>query len=171
MLRVMIIGQPGSGKSTLARQLGEITGLPVVHIDKIHYKPGWIERTQDEKMKLCQDVHARNAWIFEGGHSRSWRERALRCDTLVWLDLPLWFRMWRVNWRSIRYYGRTRPDMQENCPERFSWEFIRWIWDTRHSGREKMQWLVDHMPEEKRVVVLRSKKEIAAFLQRIKALS
>ena len=44
MKRVMIIGQPGSVKSTLARFLGERTGLPVVHIDKIHWKPGWNER-------------------------------------------------------------------------------------------------------------------------------
>lgn len=36
MKRVMIVGQPGAGKSTLARQLGERTGLPVVHIDTIH---------------------------------------------------------------------------------------------------------------------------------------
>lgn len=37
MQRVMIVGQPGSGKSTLARKLGEHTGLPVVHIDTIHW--------------------------------------------------------------------------------------------------------------------------------------
>ena len=36
MKRVMIIGQPGAGKSVFARQLGQKTGLPVVHIDKIH---------------------------------------------------------------------------------------------------------------------------------------
>ena len=34
MERIMIIGCGGSGKSTLARQLGEKTGLPVVHLDK-----------------------------------------------------------------------------------------------------------------------------------------
>lgn len=45
--RIMIIGQPGSGKSTLAKLLGEITGLPVVHIDTIHWQTGWVERSQD----------------------------------------------------------------------------------------------------------------------------
>jgi len=39
MKRVMIIGGSGSGKSTLARQLGEITKLPIIHIDKMYWKP------------------------------------------------------------------------------------------------------------------------------------
>ena len=67
MKRVMIIGQPGSGKSTLARQLGQRTSLPVVHIDLIHWKPGWIERCGEEKAALCCEVHRRDSWIFEGG--------------------------------------------------------------------------------------------------------
>lgn len=40
MKRVMITGGPGSGKSMLAAALGEKTGLPVYHMDKIHYRPG-----------------------------------------------------------------------------------------------------------------------------------
>lgn len=69
MQRVMIVGQPGSGKSTLARKLGQCTRLPVVHIDTIHWQPGWVERTWDEKTRLCLEVEARDNWIFEGGHS------------------------------------------------------------------------------------------------------
>ena len=107
MKRVMIIGQPGSGKSTLARFLGERTGLPVVHIDKIHWKPGWNEREKEEKTALCQAVHARDRWIFEGGHSVTWEERRARCDTLIWLDFPLWLRVWRVVWRTLRIGTRA----------------------------------------------------------------
>jgi adenylate kinase family enzyme len=56
MQRVMIVGQPGSGKSTLARKLGQRTGLPVIHIDTIHWQPGWVERSWDEKTRLCHEV-------------------------------------------------------------------------------------------------------------------
>ena len=136
MRRVMIIGQPGSGKSTLARAMGAITRLPVVHIDHIHWQAGWIERSQAEKARLCRDVHARPVWIFKGGHTRSWPERLARADTLVWLDLPLRIRLSRVLRRTMRHYGRTRPDLPEGCPERFSPEFVRYIWATRRTGRE-----------------------------------
>ena len=53
MQRVMIIGQPGAGKSTFARTLGEISHLPVHHIDHIHWMSGWQERSGEEKDHLC----------------------------------------------------------------------------------------------------------------------
>lgn len=169
MKRVMIIGQPGSGKSTLARQLGEITGLPVVHIDKIQHKPGWRERSQAEKTVLCREVHAREQWIFEGGHSTTWAERLMRADTLIWLDFPVGTRLWRVTKRTIKHFGRSRPDMPENCPERFSLEFYHWIWATRKTSREKAAKLFDHVPADKTRRVLRSNEEVAAYLSDLTA--
>jgi len=62
--RIMIVGQPGSGKSTLAQALGEKTGLPVIHIDKIHWQPGWVERSKAEKTRLCQEAERQERWIF-----------------------------------------------------------------------------------------------------------
>ena len=123
----MIVGGPGSGKSTLARELGRRTGLPVRHMDLIHYRPGWVERPKDEKDRLTREVHAEDAWIFEGGHSRTYDERAARADTLVWLDLPVGLRLWRVVRRWWAWRGRTRPDLPPDCPEKLDPAFIRWI--------------------------------------------
>ncbi len=39
--RIAIIGCGGAGKSTLARELGKILDLPVVHLDRVYWKPGW----------------------------------------------------------------------------------------------------------------------------------
>ncbi len=39
MKRVVILGRGASGKSTLARLLGEITGLPVIELDKVFWQP------------------------------------------------------------------------------------------------------------------------------------
>ena len=63
--RIMIVGQPGSGKSTLAQALGKATGLPVIHIDKIHWQPGWVERSRTEKTRLCKEGEQGEQWIFE----------------------------------------------------------------------------------------------------------
>jgi hypothetical protein len=40
MKRAVILGRGASRKSTLARCLGEITGLPVIELDKVFWRPG-----------------------------------------------------------------------------------------------------------------------------------
>jgi len=106
--RIMIVGQPGSGKSTLAQALGEKTGLPVIHIDKIHWQPGWVERSKAEKTRLCQEAERQERWIFEGGHSATWETRLARADMLVWIDRPVGLRLWRVLRRCMENAPRPK---------------------------------------------------------------
>jgi adenylate kinase family enzyme len=167
MQRVMIVGQPGSGKSTLARAMGARTGLPVVHIDHIHWMPGWQERPRAEKTRMCHEVEAGEAWIFEGGHSATWGNRLARADMLIWLDVPVWRRFGRVVWRTWVYRGQSRPDLPENCPEGFHKEtlpFWRWIWRTRNTQRANIQSLWDGVPEGTARVRLRTLAEVREFL-------
>ena len=167
MRRVMIVGGPGSGKSTLARALGARTGLPVFHMDHIHYRPGWVERSDDEKDRLTREVHARDAWIFEGGHSRTYPERIARADTFVWLDVPVGLRLVRVLRRSAVYRGRTRPDLPEGCPEQFSretLEFLRFILRTRATARAKLAAVWRDPPPHLTVHRLAGRRAVRAFL-------
>ena len=168
MKRVMIIGQPGSGKSTFARALGERTDLPVIHIDLIHWKEGWVERDRDEKTRMCLEVHARDEWIFEGGHSITWPDRLNRCDTLIWLDYPFWLRVWRILQRTLKDYGRSRIDLPDNCPERIDFDFYWFVFRTRKSTREKAQHFFESAPAEKTRIRLSTDLEVADFLGNIR---
>lgn len=141
--RVMIVGAPGSGKSTLARRLGDLSGLPVFHMDHIHWKPGWEERTRPEKIALAQAVEAQAAWIFEGGLSSTFDARAARADLIVWLDLPIVLRLWRVATRTWKDYGKTRVDLTEGCEEYFDPEFYRYILTTRRRNRARLARLME----------------------------
>jgi adenylate kinase family enzyme len=38
--RVIIVGPGAAGKSTLAVRLGDITGVPVIELDKLFWRPG-----------------------------------------------------------------------------------------------------------------------------------
>jgi adenylate kinase family enzyme len=168
----MVVGQPGSGKSTFARRLGAATGLPVVHIDHIHYRSNWVERGRDEKDRLTREVHARDAWIFEGGHSRTWPERIARADTLVWLDVPVHLRLWRVTLRALYWFGHTRPDLPEGCREQLGPEFrdfIRYIWRTRATGRTKMAKLFAEAPPHVAAHRVRTRAEADALVANLAA--
>lgn len=165
--RVMIIGQPGSGKSTLARRLGEKLNLPVVHIDLIHWKSGWIERDGPEKDTLCSEVHARSKWIFEGGRSTTWPERLERADTLIFLDFSTLVRSYRILRRRLEYHGATRPDLPDNCPENINWEFVQYVWKTRNVGRNRMIQFFNSAPHNKDRYRLHSSSEVDRFLAHI----
>ena len=170
MKRVMIVGGPGSGKSTLARMLSTRTGLPVFHMDWIHWQAGWIERSREEKERLIREVQAREVWIFEGGHSRLYAERVARADTLVWLDFPVAIRIRRVLWRAIRSYGQNRPDLPEGCPERLGLPmltFLGFIWRTRNSAREKIQNIVKNPPPHLDIHHLRNLVDVERFLKAV----
>ncbi len=164
MRRVMIIGQPGSGKSTLARTVGGIAHLPVVHMDRIHWLPGWVERDRAEKTAMCREVHRRPAWVFEGGHSATWADRLAHADTLVWLDLPVGPRLWRVTRRTAAMWGRTRPDLPADCPERFDREFFGYVWRTRITGQVRCADLFETAGPEVAVYRLRKPAEVAAWV-------
>ena len=37
MERILVVGSPGSGKSTFSRALGELTGLPLIYLDRLFW--------------------------------------------------------------------------------------------------------------------------------------
>jgi len=172
MKRIAIVGAPGSGKSTMALAIGERLSLPVFHMDHIHWKPGWVARDRTKKIVLARDVLAREQWVFEGGFSAIQSERVARAQMLIWLDLPLGLRVWRVAKRTIRWFGQVRPDMQEGCPEGLNPEmikFFRYIWDTRYSARAKIAASLVPLPENLVLVHLTRPRDVREFLDNLRA--
>lgn len=170
MQRVMIVGAPGSGKSTLARELGARTGLPVFHMDLIHHLSDWKERPHDEKVRMAHEVETKERWIFEGGLSATYETRLARADTLIWLDLPVGLRLWRVTKRLFRYLGQNRPDLPEGCNERLHPEtvqFYQYIWRTRHRSRAKIVDLLSNAHAGLAIAHLRSPHEVRDWLESV----
>ena len=66
MRRVVIFGPGASGKSTLAIHLGEITGLPVIELDKVFWRPGLAATPRDQWIKLQERLVEENGWIIDG---------------------------------------------------------------------------------------------------------
>lgn len=128
MERIMIIGFSGCGKSTLARRIGEKTGIEPVHMDALHWLPGWVESDDAHKTELLKPVLEKKRWIIEGSYRRIlWNERIENADTIIFLDYNRFLCLWRVIKRRIMYSGKTRPDMGKGCVEKLDAEFIYWV--------------------------------------------
>ena len=164
MERIQNMGCSGAGKSTLARNLGEKTGLPVVHIDRLFWKSGWVESTKAEiDEKILREV-SKDRWILDGNYSRTLQARLDRCDLVIYLDFPRWFCIVSVIRRYLQNAGQIRPDMAEGCPEKIDWEFLRWIWTYNRKHRTKFLEMLGRMPEEK-VVILKNRKAVNQYLE------
>lgn len=59
-MKIAIIGYSGCGKSTLAKYLEEKYHIPVLHLDCIHWLPGWVERPQAEEKALVEQFLDQN---------------------------------------------------------------------------------------------------------------
>lgn len=166
MERVLIIGCGGSGKSTLARQLGEKTGLPVVHLDKLFWKPGWVSVPKEEFDVIIREEIAKKQWIMDGNFDRTLPERIKHCDTIIYLDFSRFACLMGVAKRVITTYGKVRPDMGEGCPERIDFEFLQWVWNFNKNKREKNYRLLNDT-EGIEKIVLKSRRAVKQFLRQI----
>ena len=164
MQRIMIIGCPGSGKSTLARALGERLGLSVVHLDRLWWNAGWQNVSQEEFDARLSRAVRMESWIIDGNYSRTIGQRLQSCDTVIYLDFNRWLCLWGMCQRVIRSYGKVRPDMSPGCPERFDWEFVKFIWNFNENNRVRnYTWLAQ--AKHARAIVLKNRREVKRFLE------
>ncbi|MCA1815351.1 MAG: DNA topology modulation protein [Acidobacteria bacterium] len=166
MKKILVIGSGGAGKSTFAARLGERLGLPVVHLDRLYWNPGWVKTPEPEFRGRVADAIARDAWIMDGNYSGTLDVRLEACDTVVFLDVPRAVCVWRIVKRTVTYRNGRRPDMAEGCREKFNPEFMRWVWDYPERTRPKILKRLEEHARGKNIYILRTQSEIERFLAR-----
>ena len=169
MKRIVIIGSGGAGKSTLARQMGDILGVEVIHLDGLYWKPGWVNTPSDQWRTIVEGLLARESWVMDGNYSGTLDIRIPAADTIVYLDFATAVCVWRIFRRLIQYRHRQRPDMPPDCPEKVGWDFFLWVTCFRRQRRSKILRLIDEHSDGKRVVILRTPREAQQFLDELRA--
>ncbi len=160
-----MIGSGGAGKSTFARELAVVTGLPLVHLDRLYWRPGWTPTPIDEWETVVREAIAAEQWVIDGNYGGTLALRLEVADTAVFLDVPRLVCLRRVVWRSLRHLGSTRDDMGPGCAEQVSLEFWRWVWSfPRRVRPDVLAQLVEFERRGGRAVTLRSDTEVRAFL-------
>jgi adenylate kinase family enzyme len=162
--KILVIGSSGAGKSILSRKLGDITRLPVIHLDFHHWRPGWIEPAKEVWEAQVTELLERDEWVMDGNFGGTMERRLQSCDTVVFLDLPRHICAWRVVKRVLTYHGDTRPDLAPGCPEKFDLPFLKWVWDFPNRSRPKVLKRIASVADRARVFRLKSNREVEEFL-------
>ena len=156
MKRVVILGRGAAGKSTLARQLGEITGLPVVELDKIFWRSGLFPTPRVEWIQLQESLVRKETWVLDGdlGPYDAVEVRLRAADTIILLN----FSLFRCAWRVLR-----------RAPERA--DFWRWVLDYRRQSVPRLTDAISRNAPNATLHILRTPKAVTEFLADVRGQS
>jgi adenylate kinase family enzyme len=165
--RVAVIGSGGAGKSVFARELGQITGLPVIHLDHLFWRPGWEATPDDEWQAMHAELIAGERWIIDGNYGSTMQARLCAADTVVFLDLPRLVCLWRVLRRLVLAGRFGRPNQIPGLSDKIDREFLAWIWTYPQKKRPEVLVRLAKLPSTTSVHRLRSRREAREFLEHV----
>jgi len=168
-MKIAVFGYSGSGKSTLSAYLGNIYNLPVLHLDRVHWLPGWKERELSEEISIVRDfIDSNNRWIIDGNYAKLlFEERMELADSIIFMDFSALSCLRRAFARYLRYKGKTRDSITVGCDEKFDLEFVLWLLFYGRTKRRKQRYrqVVSKYPEK--IEIISNQKQLDKFMKSI----
>ncbi len=130
-------------------RLGEVTGLPVIELDKLFWRAGIVATPRDEWANVQERVVSEDRWIIDGdlGPYDVVEVRLRAADTIIFLD----FSLVRCAWRALRR-SRERAD------------FWLWLLRYRRQGRPALLEAIAKHAAQVDLHVLPNPKALKRFL-------
>jgi adenylate kinase family enzyme len=171
MTRVAVIGNAGGGKSTMCARLSAITGLPYYPIDKIQWQPGWVPTPRDDFNRRHDALIERERWIIDGwGSPEAIAARFEAADTIIFVDHPLAWHYWWAIKRQVKSAFGPVAEAPEGCPLLpVTWRMLRLIWQIHWTRRPDLLRQVEAFRDRKRVVHIRSPRQLRRFVREVAA--
>lgn len=164
-MRISIIGNCASGKSVLAQKMSERHHIPHLHLDRLwfeakgnEFRKGDTEGRERVQAYIRQKVEAfimQDSWVADGWYSRVQPLIAERANQIVFLDIPLWRRVWNHLYRV--FFTERHQELSKWDDLKFTYQIVRRTF-TQGRGMKKF---VRENPEK--VVVLRTYKEVGEW--------
>lgn len=171
--KIIVFGNAGSGKTTLAKILHAKFHIPLYHLDRYYWKPGWERIDREEFAKIHRALCERDQWILEGSYPKFLPERVTYAEVVIFLDIPRYICLWRVVKRTILHLGKTLPDTPEGCKQKIFdtkfLDFLAWVWTFNKRYRADVLALLKspEIQHTKQVYILRSPQEMDAFIKQL----
>lgn len=161
--RILLLGVTGSGKSTVARRVEQARGIPVIDVDALAWRPGWVKTPDDELAAAIGEVAARDAWVMDAAWKATLPVVLPRTQLVVALDLPRWLSLTRLLRRTAWRVISRNQVCGENVESLGSMlgrdSIIAWHFQSFSRKRQQITaWVTD--PQMPQVLHLRSARDV-----------
>lgn len=170
MKKITVIGNAAGGKTTLSRRLAEILHIQPYHLDQLFLRPDGTICTEDERIKIQDDIIKTPSWIIEGvGSLPSIVLRLLASDTIVIIDHPIW----RLYYLGIKRFFKYLfdPDMKDVTLSSIFPALKKLVvmpWQLHRHFMPQMFHTIERVKQEDQtIIVLQSFKEINNFVDTV----
>ncbi|KZV91648.1 hypothetical protein EXIGLDRAFT_719149 [Exidia glandulosa HHB12029] len=128
--RVLLVGNAGTGKSTVAKQLSQLLGIRLLHLDSIFWQANWVRTPFEDVRKQIKRVVYHDNWVIDGNAAVKGLIPS-RATDIIWLDPPLVLYFPRLFWRTILRLFDIGPPPAPGCNESvrrmfFSTDSVLW---------------------------------------------
>jgi adenylate kinase family enzyme len=101
--------------------------IPLIHLDQEYWSGKWVPTPKDEWENKVKELIRRPSWIMDGNYGSTLELRIKEADTIIFLQYSTLKCLGRVFKRIWKYHGIARPDMPEECRERFNLSFLHYV--------------------------------------------
>ena len=161
MDKIIVIGCSGAGKSTFARELRDLTGLPLIYLDRMWHKEDRTTVTREEFDSSLAEVLAGDRWIIDGNYIRTLETRLQHCDTVFFLNYPTELCLEGATARV----GTVREDMPWVEAE-FDPEFRQYILDFSKEQVPEICKLLDEYKNGRKIMIFHSREDADEWLSK-----
>jgi len=144
--------------------MGRKLSLPIIHLDRHYWNPGWQETPPEEWEQKVKDLISGERWVMDGNYTSTLAMRSQAADSIIFIDVPRRVSYLRIFLRFLKFRGRTRPDLPGDCPEKIDRDFIEWIWYYPITRRPAILRFLKKQEAKKNIVILNGQHDIERFI-------
>ena len=165
MSKILVLGNSGSGKSSFSSALGKKLGICYMHLDAVVYLKSWDTPHFKEMESKVNVLMEKDTWIIDGNFLNNALDRFDKCDTIFFLDINRFTCLYSVLKRTIMYKGKHRESRNDNCDERITKSYLKWVFfDYYKTSRKKIINIIENS-KDKKIVVFKNRRQINKYLK------
>lgn len=164
-MRIDIVGLPGSGKTTLAQAISKKLSIPHIQLDHFWFESGGkqgrfdtpnLEEVRNKVREKVIEASSADSWVSDGAYLHVQDIVASRADVIVFLDIPLMYRLCNHLKRIFEPKKHKKIGIWDEVT--FFGEIIK---RQKTSKPKLLQFISEY---SNKVVILRNRREVNSYI-------